>query len=115
MPTMGPLELAAMEVLWSRPDDFLRVRDVSDKLDADLAYTTVMTLLVRLHAKGLLDRRRRGRAWTYQPRLSRSEYAAQSMTEALQRGDDVSDVLFRFVEHLSAAEQQALKSLLEER
>lgn len=114
LPTMGPLERQAMEVLWAQEDDYLQVRDVAEHLDSSLAYTTVMTLLVRLAAKGLLHRRRRGRAYVYRPRISRSEYTARSMVRAMQAADDVPDVLLRFVGELSDDQQGVLRDLLEE-
>lgn len=114
LPTMGPLERQAMEVLWAHEDDYLQVRDVAEHLDSSLAYTTVMTLLVRLATKGLLHRRRRGRANVYRPRISRSEYTARSMLRAMQAADDVPDVLLRFVGELSDDQQAVLRDLLEE-
>jgi predicted transcriptional regulator len=110
---MGPLERQAMEVLWAHEGEYLRVRDVAEHLDSSLAYTTVMTLLVRLAAKGLLHRRRRGRAYVYRPRISRSEYTARSMIGAMEDVDDVPDVLLRFVGELSEDQQAVLRDLLE--
>ncbi len=65
---LGPLELRVMEVLWARGESL--VRDVVDRLQNTLAYTTVMTTLDRLYKKGLLERRKLGRAFLYAPRLS---------------------------------------------
>lgn len=113
LPTMGPLERQAMEVLWAHEDDYL-VRDVAEHLDSSLAYATVMTLLVRLASKGLLHGRRRGRAYAYRPRISRSEYTARSMVRAMQAADNVPDVLLRFVGELSEDQQAVLRDLLEE-
>ena len=103
-----------MEVLWANDGKEMQVRDVAAQLDPSLAYTTVMTLLVRLANKGLLRRRRRGNAYAYQPRISRSEYTARSMVGAMDASDDVPDVLLRFVGELSEDQQAVLRSLLEE-
>lgn len=46
---LGPREASAMRILWRDPQRHESVREVSQALDADLAYTTVMTLLTRLH------------------------------------------------------------------
>jgi len=43
----------------------------------ELAYTTVMTTLDRLYRKGVLIRRRRGRAFSYEPRCSRDELMSE--------------------------------------
>lgn len=41
---------------------------------SERAYTTYMTVLTRLHRKGLLERRRNGKADIYTPRMSEDEY-----------------------------------------
>jgi predicted transcriptional regulator len=69
---LGPLEISTMEILWQRGES--NVRDVVERLERRLAYTTVMTTLDRLFKKGLLDRRKVGRSFAYLPRLSRQEW-----------------------------------------
>lgn len=61
-----------MEILWSCGEG--TVRDVMRHIERPLAYTTVMTTLERLFKKGLLDRRRRERAFVYNPRYSREKW-----------------------------------------
>jgi predicted transcriptional regulator len=68
-PSLGRLEFGVMEILWSRGESC--VRDVIEKLNRPLAYTTVMTTLDRLYKKGLLARRKSERAFLYSPRFSR--------------------------------------------
>jgi len=69
---LGALETAVMGVLWSG-DEPLSVRRVLDALNANrttpLAYTTVMTVLVRLAEKGVLRREQEGRGFVYAPAL----------------------------------------------
>ncbi|HTS61525.1 MAG TPA: BlaI/MecI/CopY family transcriptional regulator [Candidatus Acidoferrales bacterium] len=72
---LGPLEILLMETLWRCGES--TVRDVADRLDRPLAYTTVMTTLDRLYKKGLLDRRKEQRAFYYAPRYSRAEWELQ--------------------------------------
>lgn len=43
------------------------------------AYTTVQTVMNRLVDKGLLKRRRQGRAFCYSPRYDESEYLVRSI------------------------------------
>jgi predicted transcriptional regulator len=69
---LGPLEIHVMEVLWDNGES--SVRDVVDKLNNKLAYTTVMTTLDRLFKKGLLDRQKSERAFLYSARLSSQEW-----------------------------------------
>jgi predicted transcriptional regulator len=67
---LGPLEADVMAVLWGA-DEPLLVKDVVAELnaerDAALAYTTVMTVMSRLAAKGILARSRSGRRFAYAP------------------------------------------------
>jgi predicted transcriptional regulator len=70
--SLGHLEENVMEILWTRGES--SVRDVIQKLERPLAYTTVMTTLDRLFKKGLLTRHKSDRAFVYSPRLSRNEY-----------------------------------------
>lgn len=76
---LGPLETEVMEVVWVLGE--ATVRDVHLGLanDRDLAYTTVMTTMSRLAAKGLLDRDTSGLAHRYSAVLSRDEYARSTV------------------------------------
>ncbi len=49
------------------------VREVAAELDGRLAYTTVMTVLGRLHDKGLVGREQRGKGYVYTPRYTEAE------------------------------------------
>jgi predicted transcriptional regulator len=70
-----------MEVAWRR--GVVTVQEVADALNAHrkLAYTTVMTVMSRLAEKGMLTRRKDGRAYVYVPAASRDSVAT-SMTRA---------------------------------
>lgn len=61
-----------MRILWDVGET--NVREVADKLDRPLAYTTVMTTLDRLFKKGFLDRHKCDRAFFYVPRFTRDEW-----------------------------------------
>lgn len=87
LPDLGRLEIAVMEILWTRGDG--NVRDVAERLARPLAYTTVMTTLDRLYKKGLLERRKSERAFLYSPRYSRQEW------EQKRAGDFVACYLMR--------------------
>jgi predicted transcriptional regulator len=80
---LGHLERDVMEVVWSAEDR--TVRDVQARLPRSVAYTTVMTTLDRLFKKGLLRRRREGRAFVYSAARTRDEMSA-SLTGGLLRG-----------------------------
>ena len=60
---LADLELECMKVLWKYPG--ASVAQVRAGLPRPLAYTTVMTVLDRMSAKGLVERRKNGRAYLY--------------------------------------------------
>jgi predicted transcriptional regulator len=110
---MGELEATVMDVLWDR-GGWLTPGEVQDVLadERKLAYTTVMTILVRLWRKGRLERRREGRAFAYRPLQSREEYAAGRMREMLAEVGDRPAALARFVEDLPPADRAQLRRVL---
>jgi len=69
---LGPLEMQVMNVVWSVAP--CSVRDVVERLNSKLAYTTVMTTLDRLFKKGLLEREKSERAFLYSPLLSSQDW-----------------------------------------
>ena len=77
----------------------------------DLSYSTVVTIMSRLHAKGLLVRERAGRAFTYTP-VDEASLAASRMSQALDAGSDRQAVLSRFVSALSGRDARLLRRLL---
>jgi len=68
-PKLGDLELQILNILWARGPS--TVREVLESLSGEPrpAYTTVLTMMRLMHEKGYLDRRERGRAHVYSPRL----------------------------------------------
>jgi predicted transcriptional regulator len=80
------LEAEIMDVVWSRGLDGFAVNDVLAVLEKrrDIAYTTIMTTLARLHDKGVLERRRDGKRYLYSPRGSREEFLRDTAREVLE-------------------------------
>ncbi|HEY1486262.1 MAG TPA: BlaI/MecI/CopY family transcriptional regulator [Micromonosporaceae bacterium] len=77
-----------------------------------LAYTTVMTVLSRLAAKGLVVQEPRGRAYAYSPIRDQAEITALRMRRLLEAGGDRAAVLARFVGTLSDDDEQLLLDML---
>jgi predicted transcriptional regulator len=86
--------------------------DVRARLGGDLAYTTVVTILSRLHAKGVLDRERAGRAFRYSPVADEPGLAARQMASVLAAEADREAVLARFVSSLPDEDERALRRML---
>lgn len=114
--SLGPLESRVMEILWQKGD--LTVRDVHNELAArgsGPAYTTVMTILVRLHGKGLLSRVARGKQFVYQARVSEETFrrrTAHALAQSLIKSYDRLAIA-SFVEELAKVSPGRLKELRE--
>ena len=109
----GELEAAVLTVLQAAGSP-LSPGEVRDRLGGDLAYTTVVTTLSRLHGKGVLDRRKAGRAFVYRPVADEPGLAARRMARVLDAEPDREAVLARFVSGLSGTDEELLRRMLGE-
>ncbi len=111
----GALERQVLACL-AAADRPLTAGDVLADLGGGLAYTTVMTTLSRLHAKGALTRELNGRAYAYRLPGDEAEVGASvtahRMRQLLEAGDDRVGVLARFVANLSPEDERVLADLL---
>jgi predicted transcriptional regulator len=107
----GELASEVLGILQSAGEP-LAPADVRERLGGDLAYTTVVTILSRLHVKGVLDRERAGRAFRYSPVADEPGLAARRMASVLAGEADREAVLARFVSGLSDEDEQALRRML---
>ncbi|MEU0005532.1 BlaI/MecI/CopY family transcriptional regulator [Streptomyces sp. NPDC006314] len=110
----GELEASVLAALWAAgaPRTPGQVRQ---SLGADLARTTVTTILTRLHDKGVVDRRRQGRGYVYLPVRDVPDVhglTARRMHSELDRDSDRETVLARFVAQLSPDDERVLRDLL---
>ncbi len=111
---LGPLERRVLEALWARTGP-ASVRDLQPEF-CEIAYTTLMTTLDRLHRKGVLARTKTGRAFFYTPRLTRPEYnsvrAADAFKVALEGGGAaLTPLLSFFVEAVGERDEELLDEL----
>ena len=80
--SLGALERDILSMCWTHRD--LTVRRACALLDASVAYTTVMTTMDRLFKKGLLSRRKIGRAFVYSATATREELEGAVAAELVQ-------------------------------
>ncbi len=110
----GQLESPVMELVWQKGSATVREvhRDLTDR-QKDVAYTTVMTVMSRLHEKGFLTREPEGNAFRYHPTASREEFLAQASLEVFSGlTEDLSGpVMSAFVDKLGANESRRLEEL----
>ena len=78
----GALETRVLEVLW-RQHGATNVRGILHEFPG-AAYTTLMTTLDRLYRKGILERKKSGRAYVYHPRYTREELDGRLAVEAMR-------------------------------
>lgn len=96
----------------------LSAGEVRAELGDHLAYTTVMTTLSRLYAKGALSRQPAGRGYAYElpggPDAAQASMTAHRMLRLLEAGEDRARVLSRFVADMRPEDEELLGSLLAE-
>jgi predicted transcriptional regulator len=108
-----------MDEVWRHSTE--TVRSVLDVLSEDetrepRAYTTILTILQRLEAKGLVTRTRSGRADVYAPTVRKQEYlsacADAEVSRLLERYGELALVQFaRRVEEIDAERREALRRI----
>jgi BlaI family transcriptional regulator, penicillinase repressor len=119
--TLTPLELEIMQVLWE--SGACTVAEVQPKLKAELAYTTVQTMLNVLLRKGKVKRVQEGRAYRYRASVSRERASGSALSDLVKRmfgGSSeallmamvdtqqiTAEELTRVAERLAAAERKA--------
>ena len=109
-----------MNVVWSRRFTSFAVSDVLAVLEKrrTIAYTTVMTTVARLHAKGLLAREREGKRYLYSPKLTLEQFLESTAREVLDGavgGHRVIAMLAEKVSEASLGELDELEALIRQR
>jgi predicted transcriptional regulator len=110
---LGALERGVMDVVWERGE--VSVREACARVDPDIAYTTVMTTMDRLYKKGLLTRRKVGRAFVYAATASREDVedavANDLVRSLLQRDSEPLPLLSSLVDAVSDRDRALLQEL----
>lgn len=109
-----------MDVVWSKKFTAFAVSDVLAQLEKErsLAYTTVMTTVVRLYEKGLLRREKEGKRFLYSPKLTREQFLEATAREVLAGVVDRRQALTLLAEQVaeaSSAELDELEALIRRR
>jgi BlaI family penicillinase repressor len=81
---LAPLELDCMNALW--PSGEATVRQIQEALQPTRprAYTTIMTILDRLAQKGIVERRKSGRAWVYRANMSADQARSHAVAQVVE-------------------------------
>ncbi|MFF4780177.1 BlaI/MecI/CopY family transcriptional regulator [Streptomyces griseorubiginosus] len=107
----GELEVQVLSAL-READGPATASWVQERLGADLAYTTVITILTRLLAKGVVTRERAGRSFAWTPSSDEAGLAAHRMRRVLDAERDREAVLASFVTGLGPDDERLLRELL---
>ncbi|KQX55404.1 MULTISPECIES: BlaI/MecI/CopY family transcriptional regulator [unclassified Streptomyces] len=107
----GQLEAQVLAALRAASEP-VPVAWVRERLGGGLAYTTVITILTRLWAKGAVERERAGRSFRWTAVADEAGLAALRMRKVLDAEADRQAVLARFVTGLSPNEERLLRELL---
>ncbi len=114
------LEATIMDVVWSKKLRTFAVSDVVAALEEhrEIAYTTVMTVVSRLHTKGLLARAKDGKRYLYSPKTTREEFLEATAREVLDRAVSNKRAIAMLAEKVSVAssgELDQLETLIKQR
>ena len=115
---LGARELAILKVVWGLKE--ASVREVYETLRKrrPVAYTTVMTMMSTLEAKGFLKKRADGRAFRYRPARSEGRVITALVREFVERVFDGASrpLLAHLVmeARLTQREREELKRLIDE-
>ena len=107
----GPLQIELMALLWKLGPATINDIRAKQHPAKRRAYTTVQTALDRLVDRGVLERERRGKAYTYHPRYDEAELLARSIRQQLaatSSPESRRDALLRLVATLFEEELEQL-------
>jgi BlaI family transcriptional regulator, penicillinase repressor len=115
--SFGERELDVMTVLWAHGSG--TVAEVRDRLPAALAYTTVLTILRNLEAKGFVRHQEEGKAHRYLPLVQRADASRSALDTLIGKlfGGSPAGLVTQLVDDndLSSDEMQRLHALLTQR
>jgi predicted transcriptional regulator len=107
----GELEGEVLAALWAAPEALVPA-EVQAVVGGDLAYTTVTTILVRLHEKGVIERTKVGRAFAYRPLVAETEVVAEQVRRLLDHGADRTAVVRGLLDGLRPGDETLLRAML---
>jgi predicted transcriptional regulator len=113
--SLGPLEAEILDIIWDLK--VATVKNVHEKIlqdpNRDLAYTSVTTVLQRLTSKGWLKCSKKGKAFSWQPLISREQAQILRSFEQLNGFLAVSnpDVVAAFADSLDTASLEQIQAI----
>ena len=113
--SLGPLEAEILEILWDVGTTSATVihNQILEDIDRDLTYSSVATVLRRLESKGWIAKRRVGRAYHWEPLLSKDSAKILRSHDHLQQFLAASnpDIVAAFADTLDQASLDQLEAI----
>lgn len=113
--SLGPLEAEILDIIWDLK--IATVKNVHERIlqdpERELAYTSVTTVIQRLTSKGWLKCSKKGKAFSWQPLISREQAQVLRSFEQLNGFLAVSnpDVVAAFADSLDTASLQQIEAI----
>lgn len=109
---LSPLEQEIMLIVWELKS--CHAREVLMKFKKPLAYTTIATLLQRLHQKGMVNRKYDGSVFVYSPKSSSEDYSKKVAKSFLHNFFDSfgETAVVSFAESVESLPKQKREDLL---
>lgn len=108
---LGTLEKDIMEVLWKRGES--SVKDILDTFPGrrDISYSAVITVTNRMTKKGLLKKRKVGKAYFYKPVYNREQFfemVSKKVVEGIS-GFSLQSAMVHFVDYMSQMDPEKIE------
>jgi len=118
MAELGPLQEEVMNIIWrfGQADVNTVLNEINKSRKNKLAYTTVMTVMANLYEKGLLRRRKVGKAYVYRPTYDRGSFILERISEFLSSltARYREPVASNLIDALEDTSPEEIESLVEE-
>lgn len=108
---LGTLEKNIMEVVWNHGES--SIKEIVNTLTADknISYSTVITVTNRMAKKGLLKKRKVGKAFFYKPEYTRKEFlelVSKKVVEGVS-GFSLQSVMAHFVDYMAEMDSDKIE------
>lgn len=108
---LGTLEKDIMEVVWKHGES--SVKDILDDLpgDRNISYSAVITVTNRMTKKGLLSKRKVGKAYFYKPMYTKEDFfeiVSKKVVEGIS-GFSLKSAMVHFVDYMSQMDPEKME------
>lgn len=115
----GELELQVMDLLWQHKESSISNVFKEINKQRNIAYTTVATILQRLHDKGVVERKSENNHYIYFPKLSKKAYSSKLVKTFINKlvtnfGDIAITSFAESIDDLPKEKKESLLTLIQE-